>query len=115
MEDIDFKPIEEKWQSKWEEKKIFEVKEDSNKKKYYILEMFPYPSAAGLHMGHTFNYTIGDVFARFKIMQGYNVLHPGGFDSLGLPAENAAIKEGVHPEDYTKKSIANFIRQQKKL
>jgi leucyl-tRNA synthetase len=115
MEEINFKQIEEKWQKKWEEEKIYEVSEDSKKKKYYVLEMFPYPSGAGLHMGHMFNYTLGDVLARFKILNGFNVLHPGGYDSLGLPAENAAIKNGTHPEDYIKKSIANFMNQQKTL
>lgn len=115
MVEINFKKIEEKWQKKWEESKIFEVKEDSKKKKFYVLEMFPYPSGTGLHIGHAFNYTIGDIFARFKIMQGFNVLHPMGYDALGLPAENAAIKVGTHPEEYTKKSIANFMMQQKKL
>ncbi len=115
MNEINFAEIEEKWQKKWDDDKIFEVKEDISKKKYYILEMFPYPSAAGLHMGHTFNYTIGDIIARYRIMSGYNVMHPGGFDSLGLPAENAAIKNNVHPEEYTNKSIKNFIKQQKKL
>lgn len=112
---VGFVAIEKKWQEKWEKEGCFEVKEDSKKKKCYVLEMFAYPSAAGLHMGHTFNYTIGDVFARFKIMQGFNVLHPVGYDSLGLPAENAAIKEGIHPGDYTNSSIKNFMKQQKKL
>jgi len=112
---IEFGRIEEKWQKKWAEAKIFESRDNSPKKKYYVLEMFPYPSASGLHMGHTFNYTIGDVFSRFKLMQGFNVLHPGGYDSLGLPAENAAIKEGKHPEDYTNNSIKNFMKQQKRL
>jgi len=116
MEDqIDFKKIEEKWQSKWEKARIFEAEEDPKKKKYYVLEMFPYPSGAGLHMGHAFNFTIGDVFSRFKKMQGFNVLHPVGFDSLGLPAENAAIKAKTNPEDYTNKSIANFVKQEKRL
>jgi leucyl-tRNA synthetase len=115
MTEIDFKATEEKWQSKWEKEKIFEVKEDSKKPKFYVLEMFPYPSATGLHMGHAFNFTIGDVFARFKLMQGFNVMHPMGFDSLGLPAENAAIKAKTHPEDYTNNSIKNFIKQQKAL
>ncbi len=115
MENLDFKQIEEKWQKKWEEKKIFEVSENSSKPKYYVLEMFPYPSATGIHMGHAFNYTLVDVLARFKIMQGYNVLHPAGYDSLGLPAENAAIKVGIHPEDYTNNSIKNFMKQQKML
>ena len=111
----DFKKIENKWQKKWESNKIFEVKKDSKKPKFYCLEMFPYPSALGLHMGHAFNYTLGDVYARYKIMNGFNVLHPMGYDSLGLPAENAAIKEGIHPQKYTEESIKNFINQQRKL
>ncbi len=115
MEEINFQAIEKKWQDKWEKAKIFEVEEDSKKKKCYVLEMFPYPSGAGLHMGHAFNFVIGDVYTRFKKMQGFNVLHPMGFDSLGLPAENAAIKDNVHPKEYTDKSIANFIKQQKTL
>ena len=110
-----FNKIEKKWQSKWEKTKEFNVKENSKKKKYYILEMLPYPSGYGLHMGHTRNYTIGDVFARYKKLNGFNVLHPMGFDSFGLPAENAAIKEGAHPKKYTENSIKNFIKQQKSL
>lgn len=106
--------IAEKWQRKWEENKIFEV-EENEKPKFYCLEMFPYPSGSGLHMGHAFNYTIGDIYSRFKRMQGYNVLYPMGYDSFGLPAENAAIKEKIHPRIYTEKAISNFIRQQKKL
>jgi len=112
---IDFGKIEKKWQKRWEEKKIFEIKEDKKKEKFYVLEMFPYPSATGLHIGHAFNYTIGDVYVRMKRMKGFNVLHPMGFDSLGLPAENAAIKAGTHPEEYTKSSIINYIKQQKAL
>ncbi len=115
MVEINFKKIEEKWQKKWEEAKLFEVKELKDKKKFYILEMFPYPSGEGLHMGHALNYTIGDIYSRFKIMQGFNVLHPMGYDALGLPAENAAIEAGIHPEDYTNNSIKNFIKQQKAL
>ncbi len=114
-ERIDFAKIEKKWQEKWEKAKLFEASEDSKKKKFYVLEMFPYPSATGLHMGHAFNFTIGDVFARFKKMQGFNVMHPMGFDSLGLPAENSAIKVKQHPEEYTNNSIKNFIKQQNKL
>ncbi len=113
--EFDFVKIEKKWRKKWEEKKIFEVKEDSKKKKYYVLEMFPYPSGSGLHIGHAFNYTVGDIFARFKIMSGFNVLHPMGFDSFGLPAENAAVKNKSHPKKYTDEAIANFIVQQKAL
>jgi leucyl-tRNA synthetase len=111
----DIPAIEKKWQKAWEKANIFEVKEQPNKKKFYCLEMFPYPSGSGLHMGHAFNYVIGDVYTRFKRMNGYNVLYPMGYDSFGLPAENAAIKEGIHPKEYTEKAIANFIKQQKKL
>lgn len=112
---VDFAAIEKKWQKKWEDSKCFEVKEDSKKKKFYCLEMFAYPSGSGLHMGHAFNYTIADIYARLKRMQGFNVLYPTGYDSLGLPAENAAIKAGEHPRKYTLNSIANFIMQQKAM
>jgi len=111
---MDFQAIEQKWQRGWEEKKAFEVKE-SKKKKYYCLEMFPYPSASGLHMGHAFNYTIGDIYARFKRANGFNVLYPMGYDAFGLPAENAAIKAGSHPKIFTETAIKNFIKQQKTL
>ena len=111
---VNFRKIEKKWQSAWKKEKIFEVKQ-SDKKKFYILEMFPYPSGSGLHVGHTLNYTIGDIYARFKILNGFNVLHPMGYDSLGLPAENAAIKNNTHPEEYTRASIKNFIKQQQLL
>ena len=109
-EEVDFGKIEKKWQKKWEDAGIFEVKEDSKKEKFYVLEQFPYPSGSGLHMGHAFIYTIGDVYARFKRMQGYNVLYPMGFDSFGLPAENAAIKEKSHPKKFTENAIKNFIK-----
>jgi len=112
---INFAKIEKKWQKKWEENKVFEVSDKSKKPKFYVLEMFPYPSGSGLHMGHALNYTIGDIFARFKRMNGFNVLYPMGYDALGLPAENAAIKDKTHPEDYTKKSMKNFMKQQKML
>jgi leucyl-tRNA synthetase len=108
---LDFQKIEKKWQERWSKEKIFEVVENPKKKKYYVLEMFPYPSAAGLHMGHAFCYSIGDIFARFKLMQGFNVLHPMGYDALGLPAENAAVKNNTLPEDYTNNSIQNFTKQ----
>jgi len=114
-ERIDFKPMAAKWQKKWADEGIFKAKEDSKKKKYYVLEMYPYPSASGLHMGHARNYVIGDVYTRFKMMNGFNVLHPMGFDSFGLPAENAAIKAKSHPKIFTENAIHNFVKQQKAL
>ncbi|MEE9525309.1 MAG: leucine--tRNA ligase [Candidatus Woesearchaeota archaeon] len=111
----DFKKIQAKWQKKWAEKKVFKVKEDPKMPKYYCLEMFPYPSGSGLHMGHAFNYSIGDSYARFKRMSGFNVLYPMGYDSFGLPAENAAIKAKIHPRKHTEKTIKRFIEQQKEL
>jgi len=101
----DFKSIQDKWQLKWKENKIFKAGEDTHKKKFYCLEMFPYPSAAFLHMGHVRNYSIGDAIARFKRMNGFNVLYPMGYDSFGLPAENAAKKAGIHPREYTENAI----------
>ena len=112
---MDFKTIEKKWQNKWEKSKIFQVKEDHKKSKYFCLEFFPYPSASFLHMGHVRNYTIGDVIARFKRMNGFNVLYPMGYDSFGLPAENAAKKEGIHPKIYTEKAIEKIMEYQKAL
>jgi leucyl-tRNA synthetase len=114
MKGFDFGKIEKKWQNRWEKGKIFNAKK-SKKSKFYVLEMFPYPSGAGLHMGHALNYTIGDIFSRFKRLNDFNVLHPMGYDALGLPAENAAIKAGTHPEKYTNNSIENFMKQQKAL
>ena len=110
----EFERIEKKWQKKWDEEKTFKVTEDSSKPKYYTLEMFPYPSG-NLHMGHVRNYSIGDVVARFKKMQGYNVLHPMGWDSFGLPAENAAIKHGENPKDWTLSNIDNMRDQLKSM
>ncbi|MFC1648455.1 leucine--tRNA ligase [Nanoarchaeota archaeon] len=109
----DLKAVAAKWQKKWEDAGIFNVKEGG--KKFYVLEMYPYPSGAGLHMGHARNYSIGDAVARFKRMQGYNVLYPMGYDSFGLPAENAAIKAKSHPKIFTEKAIENFVQQQKDL
>ncbi|MFX1390235.1 MAG: leucine--tRNA ligase [Promethearchaeota archaeon] len=106
--------IEKKWQQKWEKDKIFEVKVDSKKIKYYVLEMYPYPSGK-LHMGHLRNYTLGDCYARFKRMNGFNVLYPMGYDSFGMPAENAAIDHGVNPEEWTEKNINTMKNQQKKI
>ncbi len=110
----EFEKIESKWQKKWDEEKTFKVTEDSSKPKYYTLEMFPYPSG-NLHMGHVRNYSIGDVVARFKKMNGYNVLHPMGWDSFGLPAENAAIKHGANPKDWTLSNIDNMRDQLKSM
>ena len=106
--------IEGKWQKVWEEKKLYEVREREDRPKSYVLEMFPYPSG-NLHMGHVRNYSIGDVIARFRTMQGFNVLHPIGWDSFGMPAENAAIKHGIPPKKWTLENIANMTRQQKSL
>ncbi len=110
----DFKAIEEKWQEYWAKNGVFKVKTDPARKKYYLLEMFPYPSGR-IHMGHVRNYTIGDVAARVKIMQGYNVLHPMGYDAFGQPAENAAIKNKSHPETWTISCIDNMRKQLKKM
>jgi len=112
---VDLNKIARKWQKKWQEEKIFEVKEEPKKKKYYVLEMYPYPSGSGLHMGHARNYCIGDCHARYKRMKGYNVLYPMGYDSFGLPAENAAIAEKSHPKIFTENAIKNFVKQQKEL
>lgn len=113
-ERYEFKRIEKKWQTYWEENKSFKTVEDDSREKYYVLEMFPYPSGK-LHMGHVRNYSIGDVVARFKHMRGFKVLHPMGFDSFGLPAENAAIKNGTPPAEWTFRNIEEMTEQLKQL
>ena len=109
------KEIESKWQSFWSKEKTFSVKEDPNKKKYYVLDMFPYPSGEGLHVGHPLGYIASDIIARFKKHQGYNVLHPMGYDSFGLPAEQYAIQTGQHPALTTEKNINRYRQQLNRL
>lgn len=111
----DHKQVEKKWQRFWEENKTFKTVEDKNKPKYYALDMFPYPSGQGLHVGHPEGYTATDIISRMKRMQGYNVLHPMGWDAFGLPAEQYALNTGNSPREFTKKNINNFRRQIKSL
>jgi len=118
--EYDFRQIEAKWQSFWREKESFRASTideqgrdpaASAKPKFYILDMFPYPSGAGLHLGHCENYAITDIMARFKRAQGFNVLYPIGWDAFGLPTENYAVKTGRHPADVTRENVATFKRQ----
>ncbi|MFW6354716.1 MAG: class I tRNA ligase family protein, partial [Verrucomicrobiota bacterium] len=113
----DYKPeeIEEKWQAYWEENDSFHVEADPDRPKHYVLDMFPYPTGSGLHVGHVLGYTATDIVSRYKRAQGYNVLHPMGWDAFGLPAEQYAIKTGTHPFDTTRENIATFKRQLKSL
>ncbi len=115
MADYNFSLVEKKWQKFWEENQTFKTGTDPNKPKYYVLDMFPYPSGAGLHVGHPLGYIASDIIARYKRLKGFNVLHPMGFDSFGLPAEQYAIQTGQHPAITTEENIATFTRQLKNL
>ena len=111
----DFSEIENTAQNKWKEKNVYKVNNDTAKPKYYVLDMFPYPSGAGLHVGHPLGYIFSDIYARYKRMKGFNVLHPMGFDAFGLPAEQYAIQTGQHPEKTTKDNIETYIKQLQKI
>jgi leucyl-tRNA synthetase len=113
--DYKFTEIEEKWQKHWKDTKAYKVSNESSKPKYYVLDMFPYPSGAGLHVGHPLGYIASDIYSRYKRLKGFNVLHPMGFDSFGLPAEQYAIETGQHPAETTKKNIATFKNQLDKI
>ena len=110
-----FNSIEQKWQKKWKENNTYRVDENSDKKKYYVLNMFPYPSGAGLHVGHPLGYIASDIFARFKRLQGFNVLNPMGYDAYGLPAEQYAIQTGQHPAITTEQNINRYREQLDKI
>ncbi len=113
--DYKFNEIEKKWQDKWKADHVYKVSNESNKPKYYVLDMFPYPSGAGLHVGHPLGYIASDIYSRYKRLKGFNVLHPMGFDSFGLPAEQYAIETGQHPAETTKKNIETFKKQLDKI
>jgi len=113
--DYNFTEIEKKWQHYWADNKTFKAYNDSDKPKFYVLDMFPYPSGAGLHVGHPLGYIASDIYARYKKLQGYNVLHPMGYDAFGLPAEQYAIQTGTHPEVTTRKNIDRYREQMDKI
>ncbi len=110
-----FREIEKAWQGFWEQNQTFKAQVNPNKPKYYVLDMFPYPSGAGLHVGHPLGYIASDIMARYKRLQGYEVLHPMGFDSFGLPAEQYAIQTGQHPAITTEQNITRYIEQLKNM
>jgi len=113
--DYNFREIEKKWQQYWDDNQTYKVDIDPGKPKFYILDMFPYPSGAGLHVGHPLGYIASDIYARYMRLKGYNVLHPMGYDAFGLPAEQYAIKTGVHPAVSTKRNIERYRAQLKKI
>src|SRR4030043_1895590 len=112
---LNYSEIEKRWQNKWDEEGIYKSKDFDKKKKYYLLVEFPYPSGLGLHIGHAFTNTIGDIYARYQRMNGFNVMYPMGWDSFGLPTENSAIKLGIHPTILTKQNTEKFKKQNKSL
>ena len=109
--DYNFNKLEKKWQAYWKENETYKVSEDASMKKYYVLDMFPYPSGAGLHVGHPLGYIASDVYARYKKLKGFNVLHPMGYDSFGLPTEQYAIQTGIHPAIATKDNTDRYRKQ----
>jgi leucyl-tRNA synthetase len=113
--EYNFREIEQKWQKRWVDNGTYRVVEDENKKKFYVLNMFPYPSGAGLHVGHPLGYIASDIYARYKRQQGYNVLNPMGYDAYGLPAEQYAIQTGQHPEKTTEKISTAIVRSWTRL
>jgi leucyl-tRNA synthetase len=113
--EYNFSEIEQKWQHRWKEANAYKVSNNSAKPKYYVLDMFPYPSGSGLHVGHPLGYIASDIFSRYKRLKGFNVLHPMGYDAFGLPAEQYAIEHGIHPAVSTKKNIETFRSQLDKI
>ena len=113
--EYNFREIEKKWQQRWVENKTYRVTEDESKKKFYVLNMFPYPSGAGLHVGHPLGYIASDIYARYKRLQGFNVLNPMGYDAYGLPAEQYAIQTGQHPAITTVNNINRYREQLDKI
>ena len=113
--DYNFSEIEQRWQAEWEKNQTYKVSNQSDKQPFYVLDMFPYPSGAGLHVGHPLGYIASDIYSRYKRLQGFNVLHPMGFDAYGLPAEQYAIQTGQHPEVTTNKNIKRYIEQLRKI
>ena len=111
----EIKRIEGKWREEWEKRGVYKVENRSDKPKYYVLDMFPYPSGAGLHVGHPLGYIASDIVSRYKRLKGFNVLHPMGFDAFGLPAEQYAIDHGIHPAVSTRQNILNFKKQLSKI